>query len=115
MAIEITTNNHWKELIAKWELPTEVAADFDYVDENSGNRFFQYRGVWYDANEFTFIISSADSIHGLGHRVEADSPLASWHGISTDSFYSGVVIRYEEDLFGSGPLVQVGTAIEVGS
>jgi len=42
--------------------------------------FFRYRGNVYDIGEFM--------------RCESkDSPLASWHGYSSDSMFSGVLIR----------------------
>lgn len=101
--MKVTTNNHWHELLALYELSDDVRAEFDYVGVEGGftPRFFEYRGVWYDSHEFEFV-------------TRALPELAGWDGFQSDSFYSGVVIRYAQDAndFDLEPYgwVQVGTA-----
>jgi hypothetical protein len=75
----------------------------DYIAEvddkeswgNEVNRFFRYRGDIYDTNEFVRIVPCSQSF-GYCHGAEPDSPLLKWDGIQTDSFFSGIVIRYCE-------------------
>ena len=58
---------------------------FDYLDEEEfdSRPFVNYKGYWYDLAEFM--------------RVDPRSELCKWQGYSSDSYFSGVVIRYVED------------------
>lgn len=87
--MKITTNNIPRDLLEAWELtPTEIR-EFDYLDWEAINRgeasaqFFRYRGSTYDLGEFEW----------TGH---AGYPklIQDWHGIQTDSYFSGIVIKY---------------------
>ena len=84
--VTVTSNGHWRELVALCEMPQDAADEFDYVDEDEHcrrmPRFFVYRGVWYDSYEFVITDGYFDSV------------VASWDGIQTDSFFSGIVIRF---------------------
>jgi hypothetical protein len=81
----IITNNHWKELVSWYDLPAKEQPDFDYVkgDDRHSTRFFCYRGCWYDTGEF-FVTS------GLSQEFH------HWHGYQSDSYFSGVLVRYDE-------------------
>ena len=87
MALEIRTNHHWKDLVSFYDLPTKAQKDFDYIEEEErwSTRLFSYRGSWYDVNEFM--------------RVWDQFPneFKAWHGYQSDSFFSGVLVRYSED------------------
>ena len=88
-AITIKTNGHARELKSYAELPAGVAArEFDYVGELTeaddaayDSRFFEYRGSWYDTQEFQRVPSDASSFEG-------------WDGVQTESYFSAVLIRY---------------------
>lgn len=85
--MKIITNNRPRQLLEYHELPERIQADFDYVDKEDpgGYRFFCYRGNWYDTFEF--------------QRISGLSPLCvgRWTGYQSDSFFSGVVLRYAND------------------
>ena len=113
----ITTNNHSRDLLAWYDLPTEARADFDYLREDMGEladdwsddayapRFFRYRGAWYDVQDFVLIesdINPSGMRAPFAHVVERGSELAQWDGIATDSYFSATVVRYARDEWGDG-------------
>ena len=89
--MKITTNHKFRDLLSFWDLTPKELKDFDYIEnmeDNGISRFFRYRESVYDANEFMRI---PDSLHWQGGE------LINWHGYQSDSYFSGVLIRYSED------------------
>lgn len=84
----IRTNNKPRPLIYGFELTDADRREFDYIDSDDfdSHEFFRYRGRLYDPSEFLRIDKGADSA------------MAKWQGYSADSYFSGLVIRYTEDL-----------------
>lgn len=87
--LTIRTNNKPRPIIDAYELTEKKRLEFDYLDwqsidlgEDSAS-FFRYKGQIYDLGEFM--------------RVEADSPLSSWDGYASDSYFSGLVAKFTED------------------
>ena len=106
MGVSIRTNGHWREPSAFCELPEAVQADFGYVEgeEQFSPRFVRYCGCWYDTHEFIRVHACSESDpHAM--RPEAGSPFAAWAGYQSDSFFSGTVIRYDEE---EGERIQIG-------
>ena len=105
MTLTIITNNHEYELRAIDQIPMRVVFDqFDYVlddpkDINSAHdysqRFFKYRGWWYDVSEFVRI--EFERTNSFTTVVDKDSPLARWDGVQSDSYFSGIVVKYTDD------------------
>lgn len=92
-AVTIKSNGHARELRALYELPESAREQFDYVgpcdessDEAWSQRFFKYRGAWYDVNEF-------ERAHG--------EAFAAWDGWQAESAFSAVLIRYALEWDGS--------------
>lgn len=92
MAIEVTSNYQARELLCFYDLPKKWQKEFDYIKEEEEKfdaRFFHYRGWFYDTHEFM--------------RLETDMMPAPyrmpnyWHGYQSDSFWSGIVLRYCND------------------
>lgn len=80
--MEIRTNNIPRNLKYGYEMPEKFKADFDYIpeDEFNNHAFFEYKKQWYDLGEFI--------------RTSATIPeLKAWQGYSSDSAFSGVVVR----------------------
>ena len=98
--ITVTTNNVPRPVIDGWQLTPAERAEFDYIDwdaveaGNDSASFFRYRGQLYDLND------------GFEIHVPAGTP-GKWDGFQSDSFFSGIVIRYCEDY----EYVVVGTLI----
>ncbi len=86
--MNIITNNQPRMLKCAADLPAKVQDDFDYVkwEEGYEPRFVQYKGVWYD------VYDTQSITRGLGF-----SQFAGWHGIVSDSFFSGVLFKLCDD------------------
>lgn len=90
--VRITTNNVPRNIIDAYELTEKERAEFDYlnwsaIDEGSDSAsFIRFKGTLYDLSEFM-----------AWTNPPANSPLAKWHGYHSDSFFSGLVIRYCND------------------
>ena len=93
--LTIKTNGHWYELVSFEELPESARSDFDYVtgEDRYSPRFFRYRRAWHDACEF------------MVTPATPTNPLEGWQGYQSDSYFSGVVIRHDENF----ERIQVGT------
>lgn len=65
---------------------TEMLNQFDYLTEEEfdSSSFVNYKGYWYDLGEFMLVRDS-------------ELKKLKWQGYSSDSFFSGIVIRYVED------------------
>ena len=112
--IRIRTNNVPRDVINAWELTPAERAEFDYldwaaIDSGSDSReFVRYRGQLYDLSEFSRIIPP-----GIArmHPMECDSrSFIGWDGYISDSYFSGLLIRWERDERGNidGERVIVG-------
>ena len=78
--MKITTNNHDREFIYKWDLTEDEIERFDYLDEDEIDGFIRYKGHVYHLSEFM------RTDHFIG-----------WCGYSSDSFFSGVLIKVSDD------------------
>jgi hypothetical protein len=85
-SLRIITNGHPRLIVDAYELSAKERAEFDYLDWpaiDSGNgsaTFFRYYGELYD----------------LGDIMRAEGELADlgWHGFNSDSYFSGIAVRY---------------------
>ena len=68
-----------------YELTTQEKQDFDYLDDIELSSFVRYKGQVYHLGEF-WIITKAMPFYDKG-----------WQGCLTDSFFTGVVIKYPPD------------------
>jgi len=100
-AIRIRTNNVPRDVINAWELTPTERAEFDYLDwqaidnGNDSRDFFRYRGQLYDLSEFSRIIPPGSA---RMHPTECDSrSFIGWDGYLSDSYFSGLLIRWARD------------------
>jgi hypothetical protein len=82
--MQIITNNQPRPLLALIDLPAKVQKDFDYVKEGAEFHpsFVQYKGEWYD-------------VYDTDGRVP--DAFKGWHGIASDSYFSGVLFKFIND------------------
>ena len=85
-AIKVITNNVAREIIYWHELSEKERAEFDYCDEFS--QFFRYKGELYHLGEFM----------AVDHWREClPDAFRGWDGYQSDSFFSGVLVRYRNN------------------
>jgi hypothetical protein len=86
VAVSITTNHAPRDIILGYELTDKEREEFDYIDftEDSCHEFFRYRKELYDLSEFFLIPDSLLELQG-------------WDAYQSDSYFSGLVVRYVED------------------
>lgn len=84
MAFTVKTNNVPRATFSGYELTDKEKAEFDYYtpEELGDASFFRYKGNVYDVGEFLL----------------APESLQPWHGHSPTNYFSGVVIRYTDDM-----------------
>ena len=90
--LTIKTNGHERELFAFCDLAENEKSYFSYIEgeDQFSPRLFRYRGVVYDTCEFMCTPKCDPARQELNQ-------LSDWQGYRSDSFFSGVVIRYSED------------------
>lgn len=81
MSIEIITNNVSRELIYYSELTDDEKAEKDYCTEDDS--FVRYKGQVYALIDFI--------------RVPDDTEFPGWDGYASDSYFSGVLLKLDED------------------
>jgi hypothetical protein len=97
--IKVITNNVPRDVVNAWELTPAERAEFDHLDwaaieaGHDSRSFVRYRGELHDLNDFEG--RAPESIPGR------------WDSFKSDSFFSGMVIRYCNDF----ESVVVGTYI----
>lgn len=78
--IKIMTNNKPRQLIYGYELSDKQKQDFDYIEDIDSHDFVKYKNNIYDLSEFM--------------RVENNDSLKGWEGYSSDSYFSGTLVKY---------------------
>ena len=81
MTLKIITNNVPRLLLYGYELTPEQKSDFDYIDDIDSHPFVIFKGNVYDIGEFM-------------RTPSHNSPFTEWHGYRSDSYFSGVLIKY---------------------
>jgi hypothetical protein len=91
--VTITTNNVPRDLINEFELTAEERKEFDYHDWDKIERgeesaeFFRYKGQLYDLGEFS-------STWGMSNDSGLPDWMKGWHGYTSDSFSSGMLVKF---------------------
>ncbi len=89
--LTIITNNVPRDIVEAYELSADEREDFDYCDWDAIERgedsasFVRYKGELVDLGEFQ-VWDNPSSPTTVG-----------WDGFRSDSFFSGLVVRYVED------------------
>lgn len=90
MTLTIKTNNVPRDYLfgsyIQGKERQEMLEQFDYLTEEEFNEqcFVNYKGYWYDLSQFLLVNNS-------------ELAKLKWQGYSSDSFSSGVVIRYVDN------------------
>lgn len=85
--LSIRTNNVPRLPLYGSDLSPHERAEFDYLGEDLDAReFVRFKGHVYDLGEFSHT-----------RQMPRDNPLSKWDGVHSDSFFSGVCIRWCAD------------------
>jgi hypothetical protein len=91
--MKIITNNQPRDVISGYELTEKECKEFDYIDWEAVRKgedapdFFRYKGNVY-------------------HLQDAEvSRIKGWDGMFSESFFSGVLIKYIEGDYGEVVIV----------
>lgn len=102
MSITITTNNMRRPIREAHELTVKEREEFDYLDweaidlgQDSAS-FFRYKEQLYDLGEF----EPTARYHGEIAK--------NWDGIQSDTYFSGILFRYDRDTMENHDFVIVG-------
>lgn len=82
--MKVITNNVPRQLTYGYELTDKQKQEFDYIDDIDYHNFVKYKNHIYDLSEFM--------------RVENNDKLDGWHGYANDSFFSGTLIKFSDDM-----------------
>ena len=82
--MKIITNNKPRQLVYGYELTDKQKQDFDYIDDIDSHDFVIYKNNAYDLSEFM--------------RIGNNDKLEGWDGYSSDSFFSGTLVKYADDM-----------------
>ena len=85
--MKVITNNHLRQHTYGFELSPAEKAEFDFLDDIDERLFIRYKGELL-LDEFLVIEETM-----LLHHPE----FKGWHGYMSDSYFSGLLIRYSED------------------
>ena len=98
--LNIVTNNVPRDVISGYEMdPKILKKEFDIDiegmnDDQIGDlcsmEFVKFRGVWYDLQDFITTCPGPWN-HGLPEEFR------EWDGYSSDSFFSGVLLKYARE------------------
>ena len=86
----IKTNNVPRDVLFWYELTDAERAEFDYLDSDDAQAdasFFRHRGVVYDLGELIRIDKTV-APHPQRQGWE------KWDGYHSDSYFSGILVRY---------------------
>lgn len=87
--ITIKTNWQARQIIYGYELTETERKEFDYLEGESldTNSFFRYKGVVYDLGQFFTLERGKNSCF-------SDDKFAKFDGYMSDSYFSGILVKY---------------------
>ena len=98
--MQIITNNQPRPVLFAYELTEKERKEFDYIEDIASPDcqavFVRYKGQVYDLGEFLRIVPAGTTGGSFAHYDHAGN-LKGWQGIHTESFFSGVLIKYTDN------------------
>src|SRR5690606_25783335 len=97
--MQIKTNNQPSDVFYAWQLTDKERAEFDYHDDIDSPdccaTFVRYKGQVYDLGEFSVVVSVnyKGALHPMA-LCDTENNFAGWDGYQSDSYFSGLVIKY---------------------
>ena len=92
MSFKIITNNLPRFISFRHQVPEKVLADqFSHLDDDNIDGFFCYKGDWFHISDFMPTIEGRE--------------LQDWDGYTSDTYFSGTVIKWVDDDDGESLIV----------
>jgi hypothetical protein len=91
--LTIITNNVPRDIVDAWELTADERAEFNYLDwpaiddGRDSATFVRYKGELIDLGD----------LDGSTRQLPDDHPLRAWDAYRSDSFFSGIALRYASE------------------
>jgi len=84
----IITDHKWHNFKYRNEVPKKVLKDqFSHLDKDDNfDNFFKYKNYWYHISDFIRV-----------ENIHENDEFHKWHGYTSDTFFSGVLIKMDED------------------
>lgn len=85
--VTVKTNHQYRNTLYAYELTEKERKEFDYYtdEEFKFATFVRYKGNIHDLGEFMWNASMMKEGGG------------GWHGYSSDSYFSGLLVKYSDD------------------
>lgn len=88
--MKIVTNNQPRNILTWYDLTPDEQKEFEYFNPSDIGQFFRYKNCVYDLWEFMRIDAN------IAPHPQRDG-WEKWHGYASDSYFSGVLVRYTSD------------------
>jgi len=89
--MKIITNNHERYFQYWHDVPDEVRDWYDWLGEdNDYDGWIEYKGNWSHISDYL-------AVHNEFHNPNPPDWMIDWHGYKPDSFFSGTLIRVQDD------------------
>jgi len=87
MATIIRTNLNVRQFLYRNQVPDNVLkSKFDWLSDDDVDMFIRYKGEYYHVSEFS--------------ATDGNSTFRNWDGYISDSYFSGVLIKYVKGVDG---------------
>lgn len=95
MTIIVTTNNVPRDLL-QWDELTDKERDWylDLLDTPEDYHYLRYRGSVHLFEDFVRIERMGERTNSFTITAPEGSPLLHWDGAMSDSYWSGIVVRF---------------------
>lgn len=107
MSVTIKTNNVPRDLLYWFDLTPKEQKEFDH-DVREDSCYFRFKGQVYCMDNFL-------CLHNKIHMPQGQDIFPGWDGYESDSFFSGIVIRYPRVPQWGGPPVEDVERVIVGT
>ena len=85
--MKVITDHKWHDFKFDYEVPEKVLKDlFSHLDEDETDYFFKYHNRWYHISDF-MRMEPGTLFYGSN----------KWDGYLSDTFFSGILIKMDED------------------
>jgi hypothetical protein len=90
--LDVVMPTGWLELRPKEDVPQNILDWYDWPSEcDNEDGWIRYKKTWYHVSDF---VSLSNNMHTP--KLPENHPFKKWDGYCSDSFFSGVLIKFSE-------------------